>query len=287
MHNTKKTILIVDDVDLKREMLTTVLQDEYCCLQAEDGEVAIAMLEKHHIDLMILDLKMPKLDGFGVLAWMQENKCDDVPVIVISVDDSDDSVAKAFSMGAIDYLSGKFAMRVIRNRVRSTLALNEQIRIWQARAQYDSLTGLYNRKSGEVKITNSLTANPEQEFSLIILDVDKFKAVNDGYGHIFGDKVLKVLGEHLEQLASEAEIVCRLGGDEFVAFLEFTGDAEALKQRLSKALTFDVDGYEIQLSGGIAATTNVTRNYHELMTYADKALYMAKKAGRNNFRLYE
>lgn len=130
----KQCILIVDDVEMNRELLSLMLEDEYRLLEAEDGEEAIKMLEEHgtEIDLLLLDVVMPKVDGFGVLEVMNErNWIQDIPVIMVSAESGPDYIAKGYDMGVTDYISRPYDGSIVKKRVQNTMMLYAKQKLLQ------------------------------------------------------------------------------------------------------------------------------------------------------------
>lgn len=122
----KQVILIVDDVDLNRELLREMLEEKYDIMEAADGEEAVALMEKYteDIDLVLLDVIMPRMDGFGVLQVMKEkNWIQDIPVIMVSADNTSDSIARGFDSGVTDYVGRPYDWKVVKKRVENTLML--------------------------------------------------------------------------------------------------------------------------------------------------------------------
>ncbi len=155
----------------------------------------------------------------------------------------------------------------------------------------DSLTGLHNRGYGEKAIEELLAG--AHRGALLIMDLDDFKNVNDTYGHLMGDKVLKLLASALVSNVEDKDVVCRLGGDEFVAFFTDETDREALTARTERIM----DGFAASLeeigcggvthiSGGIALSPTDGKNFSSLYSNADKALYYVKENGKNACGFY-
>jgi diguanylate cyclase (GGDEF)-like protein len=164
-------------------------------------------------------------------------------------------------------------------------------------ARYDALTGLANRALFLEKINESLarTANRDEPFSVLMLDLDRFKAVNDSLGHAIGDSLLKAVGDRLRRLVRDLDIVARLGGDEFaiiqMADTNQRDQATVLANRILSAITepYDIDGRKIVIgtSIGITLAPQDADNADALVRHADLALYKAKSEGRNRYRFFE
>ena len=171
---------------------------------------------------------------------------------------------------------------------RATLALKE-------RAERDSLTRLLNKTSTQQFVTEHLRAQDAQTSAMLILDLDNFKTVNDTYGHLYGDAVLSQLGTHLRSMFRSHDIVGRIGGDEFLIFLKNIPDVQMVEDRCSLLLDScrtllsrlmpDLTG--ISFSIGAALAPIHATSYPELFRCADEAMYLAKRSGKDRYRIYE
>ena len=157
----------------------------------------------------------------------------------------------------------------------------------EMKASHDILTNLWNRTSAKEQILKQMEAAPDGNFALIIFDLDNFKSVNDTYGHIFGDCVLKHTSENLRQSVGENDIIARIGGDEFLIFLKYETDVEMTVESIFKALVETYDGVTVFISMGVAETSVVGNEYAALFHAADQALYSAKRAGRSQCVFYD
>lgn len=147
----------------------------------------------------------------------------------------------------------------------------------QRQASHDELTGLLYRANAKEKIEARIKSNPEGNYLLAILDLDRFKSVNDTRGHMFGDRVLKHVAEKLVQNTRRDDIVARVGGDEFLIFLEYKTDVERVLQRILEALTGEFEGFPLGASIGAARNKTVGNEYDKLFHAADQALYYVKR----------
>ena len=183
----KRRILIVDDSEMNREILTGILEDEYDIVEAEDGKKAIAIMEEglYSFSIVLLDITMPELDGFGVLQVMQQrNWLKELPVIIISAETSNEYIGHAYEMGVSDYFSRPFDARIVNTRVRNTIALFE-------RDYIDQVTGGGNRKEFIRRVSRSLKEMPAKtDYVLLFFNIKNFKAVNELLGVGGGDKLL-------------------------------------------------------------------------------------------------
>lgn len=154
-------------------------------------------------------------------------------------------------------------------------------------ARRDSLTGLFNQKTAKEIINGSLSRKPNSNFALAILDIDKFKHINDFYGHMTGNRILKQLAAKIQTNVRNNDMVSRFGGDEFIIFLEYKTDIEAVIERIFRSITGDYGGIDISVSMGIATTEDCQRDGETMLTFADKALYYVKRNGRGKFKFYD
>ena len=213
----KKRILIVDDSEMNREILTGMLEDEYDIVEAEDGEKAIDILEegRYGFSIVLLDITMPKLDGFGVLKVMQErNWLKELPVIIISAETSNEYIGRAYEMGASDYFSRPFDARIVISRVRNTIALFE-------REYIDQVTGGYNRKAFIRQVARVLKETESKEdYILLFFNIKNFKAINELLGVGGGDKLLRWFYQRIIRSKLDPVDTARIESDHFACLIE-------------------------------------------------------------------
>ena len=154
-------------------------------------------------------------------------------------------------------------------------------------ASMDPLTNLLNAAYAKKEIINTLYAYPENEYALIIFDLDYFKTVNHERGHLFGDRLLKYIAECLLQNIRKDDLAARIGGDEFLLFMHYSTNLEHAIKRIFASLTGEYDGFGLSVSMGIAKTSSVGRNYQELYHCADLALFDAKCKGQGCYTFYD
>ncbi len=299
----KPLILIVDDSPTIRMSLKRAVQDEFQSLEAEDGEAAWKLLlTEADIELLITDLTMPHLDGFGLIQRLRENhaaRMQNLPVIVVTGADDTAARERAFHAGANDFLTKDSDRIELLARLRAHLKLAQTIRQLEAsqrelraQANTDPLTGLANRRFFDEIAGKELSLMRRQQdyFSVLMIDIDHFKAVNDTYGHPAGDEILKRVAATLSTNLREEDTVARIGGEEFVVCSPATNRLASivLAERLRKAvesLTIEFDGKRIPvtISLGIALRPLDGDDLQALLSVADERLYRAKQDGRNRF----
>ncbi len=292
-----KTILVVDDSKANLMLAKQALDEFYQISLVTSGQMALRFLEKRVPDLILLDINMPEMDGLETLRQIRANHdFNEIPVIFLTARTDPETEVECLKLGAADFIGKPFVPEVMRSRIARTLELEEFRRLAEKRAKRfeniaskDPMTGLWNRSYLTQKIEVSLAKGATAAY--MIVDVDHFKSVNDKLGHIVGDQVLNRLA-HMMIDAFPDEVVGRLGGDEFVVFMENPPEHDVLCERIqafqnevNEDLKEATNGIAT-LSIGIALAPQDGNNMDTLYDKADRALYVVKKEGRNNFRFY-
>ena len=289
MQNRKKTILVVDDTETNIDIMLELLGDKYDVVVALDGRSAFDAVDNNEIDLILLDIMMPEMDGYDVCRRLKENeKSADIPVIFITAKDDEKSIEKAYSIGGDDYVSKPFKPLELLARIDTQLKLKELISHLSYISSYDEMTGIYNRRKffelGEKKFEQS-----KDELYAVMIDIDKFKNINDSYGHPVGDRVIKVVAETVSKHLTEDAIFARLGGEEFAILCScpspksVSDNIESIRAAVEAAevLLDTGDSIKFTISEGVAKKISSTKTLDELLRIADIALYEAKGLGRN------
>jgi two-component system cell cycle response regulator len=296
-------ILVVDDEEVVCRFLKRVLDGDRRHVEVcQGGPEAIARLEKDSFDLVITDLKMPGVDGVGVLSKAKELDplCE---VIIITAYASVESAVEAMKLGAYDYISKPFNVDRIRLVVDKAL---EKRRLLQAAgerdfykrlSQLDGLTEVYNRRAFEELLAAEISRSDRfrRPLSLLMVDLDDLKVINDRLGHQAGDRVLKEVAWTLKRSVRNCDVVARYGGDEFAIILVETAKTDAMTtaNRLTRLVRVPEDGHSGGLAGedrprtisiGVAGYPTDGKVKDELMRSADNALYDAKAGGGNCVR---
>jgi len=297
----KPKLLIVDDSATIRATLSRAVGDEFDSHEATNGEEALQLLESdQEIDLVVTDLAMPKLDGYGLIKRMRDHissRLINMPVIVVTGANDTEAREKAFIAGANDFIAKTSDHVEFLARVRAHVKLAQTIqeleqsrRYLKEQADTDPLTKLANRRSFFASASTSLAQMQRQNehFSIIILDIDHFKRINDTYGHQAGDVVLQQLAMVLSLAIREGDSLARIGGEEFVVASPYTNRLAAivLSERLRKAVedsefVFEGNRIPVTISLGIASKTSGDDDVDKLLAIADSRLYLAKQKGRN------
>jgi len=292
-------VLLVEDnppeARLVREMLIDAGADSFILTHAEQLSEAISSIGQRQFDVILLDLSLPDSHGLDTVARITAAAAN-VPIVVLSGLDDERLALEAVQNGAQDYLvKGQGDGHLIKRSIRYAIERkrSEDRLIYMAR--YDQLTGLINRPFFLERLTDALERGGRNDrmVALMFLDLDKFKAVNDTFGHDLGDLLLKATSQRLEQCIRQTDTVARLGGDEFTVILEGISDVQAastVAQKILDSFTepFDLDGHciSVAFSIGITVFPSEADNVADLMKYADTAMYRAKELGGNNYQFY-
>ena len=295
-------ILIVDDEKTNIDVLVGLLNPHYKTAAAKNGEQAMKRLEHPPLpDLILLDITMPGMDGYEVCRRIKENPVTrGIPVIFITGKNEEHDEAKGFQAGAVDYITKPFSPLIGMARVHTHIELKRRGDMLERLAGLDGLTGINNRRKLDeyLESERKRAIRHGQPISLVILDVDFFKLYNDHYGHAKGDETLRRLaGVIVRSTPRPEDMAARYGGEEFACILPQTGNegAQAVARRIMMNLNaLDIPHPEstvaacVTVSIGIASAVPVTvDDGANLIVQADKALYQAKRQGRNQIVVYE
>ncbi|ORE87071.1 signal transduction protein [Oceanococcus atlanticus] len=264
-----------------------------------DAEAFLSSLEHAHFDCILLDLNLPGDSGMELLQVLRrEPRYRLVPIIMLTGWGNEAVAVKAIKRGATDYLSKRDAdeqalRRVIEAAFEDALREqqeDQQLNLLKSQARTDALTGLLNRSAFE-ECLRALSGGDvaPRSFAVLNIDLNKFKPVNDNFGHAAGDRVLKSIAQGLQSVVRTSDRVFRLGGDEFLVLLtpgpseaELAGMAERIHARLHEPV-FAEDRTCIYAGGGsvgVARYPQTSGSVDEVLATADRAMYEAKKSGR-------
>lgn len=223
---SKKKILVVEDNELNRMMLTGILENDYQVLEAENGLEALGVLKQYGeaISLILLDLIMPVMDGYAFLSRLKADpSCASIPVIVTTQNDGESDEVAALSHGATDFVAKPYKPQVILHRIASIINLRETAAMVNL-LQYDRLTGLYTKEFFFQKVKETLIQHPDESYDIICSDIENFKLVNDVFGVAAGDQLLRDVGAFYRDFVKDRGFCGRLNADQFVCLLEHTSD---------------------------------------------------------------
>jgi diguanylate cyclase (GGDEF)-like protein len=288
------TILVADDDRSMRIAFSNALRDEgYRILEASNGQSALALCSRAMPDLILIDAIMPELNGFSACKKIREMpEGDDVPILMVTSLEDEQSISRAFSVGATDYITKPANFSVLRQRVARLLQTSRVEKHVRELAYHDVLTGLPNRASFNQQLRHKISrANLNgKKLAILFLDLDRFKLINDSLGHDAGDLILKAAGERINHCVRKNDLVARLGGDEFTIVLEdidsreIAGDiSNKICEALNAPFVFLRQKMFVSASVGISVYPDDGIDAGDLLKHADTAMFKAKESGKNYF----
>ncbi len=286
----KFNILVVDDEPDKRNLLVTAFEMAgYNVHTARDGIEGLAAVEAQQPDLIVLDVMMPRMDGYEMARQVRSNsRTRFIPIIIQTASRHEaQDIKRGAEVGALGFITDPTDIDLLLARARTLLDFKGYLDTVEEAAFTDHLTGLANRRRFERQLAREIsrTERYSRPFCLLLIDVDRFKQVNDTHGHVVGDEALRRLAQVLQAGTRGIDTASRVGGEEFAVILPETDMhsgaevAERLRQAISE---MEIPGAgRITASIGIAEFPDSTPNGSELYDAADTALYEAKNQGRN------
>lgn len=290
------TLLIVDDMTSNIQVLANALQDDYRIKVATTGERALDIARSETPpDLILLDIMMPDMDGYDVCRELKSNpQTSGIPLIFVTSLSEVEDEEKGLNLGAVDYITKPFHLPIVKARVRNHLSLKIKTDLLEALSNIDGLTHIANRRHFDEMIDNETRRlqRAPQIISLIMIDVDFFKAFNDNYGHGLGDESLVQIARAMcGAIKRPNDLLARYGGEEFAVILPDTptDGAYQVAQDLQQAVNelqikhdYSAVSDHVTISVGVASNEFSNETQVEcLLKRADTALYKAKRAGRN------
>lgn len=271
----KRQILVVDDEQINREILGFMLQDEYDVLYAADGEEALDMIRSHvhTLSLVLLDLMMPKLDGFHLMDILRsDDELKQIPYIVLTSEKS--AEVNSLKNGASDFIAKPFDQpEVIQARIQRTIELAEDKDIIQS-TERDPLTSLFNREFFYRYVEQYDLHHPDADMDALSLDINHFHMINELYGWDFGDEVLSNIGNKVRELMAErGGIAGRIDADMFLVYFPSGADYEKLQEELCKDLLAGKKSNKVKLRLGVYPnvdrTVKIERRFDRAKQAAD------------------
>ena len=290
-------VLVVEDQDDIRLLIRVELEHAgYEVSEAADGLAGLVVARESPPDVVLLDVNMPGLDGYGVLKELKQDRdLAHIPVVFLTAQDSPEDIVAALEMGAHDHVAKPFHSSELIARVAAALRvkqmqddLNRRNVELDTASRTDSLTGLPNRRHMDERLAAALAAatRGEGNVGVALVDVDRFKEVNDAFGHAVGDEVLQIVAQRLGGMLRAGDVAARWGGEEFLVLLA-SSDLRAVgrvAERLRVVIGDDAirlrDGRELRVTVSVGCSAGGD-DPDSLLRRADEALYRAKGAGRN------
>ncbi len=296
--NTYNTVLIVDDDRSARFAIQGVLEREgYIISEADNGRNAVMHCMKHMPELILMDAMMPEMDGFEACKNILDIRADRPPlVLMITALHDEESIEKAFSAGASDFIPKPVNLTLLQKRVSRLLQSSRSEQKVQELVFYDALTRLPNRDmfldSAKKHISKCLKTR--KKLAMLYLGIDRFNTVNEIQGHEVGDLLLKTVSQRLRGCIRTSDIIARAGGDEFNILLSDVGSMESaiavgqkICDRLALPYSFNQNKIYVTASIGVSMFPKNSENLNTLIQNSYTALFKAKSKGGNNIQCYE
>jgi diguanylate cyclase (GGDEF)-like protein len=293
-----KVLLIEDnpvDAHLTQDILAEWSAEECQVTHVATLTEGLDSLRREQFDAVLLDLSLPDAYGLPTVKQVQVTS-PTIPIVVLSGVNDQTLALQAVQKGAQDYLvKGQGQPELLGRSIRYAIERKRAEERLTYLAQYDQLTGLVNRTLFRDRLTQAMARGKrtKQVLGLMSLDLDRFKEVNDTYGHAAGDQLLKAVAERLCGCVREVDTVARMGGDEFTIILESVSgdqDLSIVGSRIVQAMTdpFPLGEHQVSIgvSIGIATYTADDENIDVLLKHADASMYRAKQQGGNCFQFH-
>ncbi|MEA3383069.1 MAG: diguanylate cyclase [Campylobacterota bacterium] len=292
LNNYNTNVLLVDDSALQLSVALKFLNDmKIDVTTAEDGLKAFDILENSdkNFSLVLTDYNMPNMDGMELTTKIREKyQKDKLGIIVLSANDTPDISAEFIKIGANDFINKPYTQIEFKTRVNSNLELLELFEKTRDLANKDFLTGSYNRRyffeaGGAIYLKNQ---RGKKDIAVAMFDIDKFKNINDTYGHDVGDVAIQEIARILDDNLRTSDLVARFGGEEFCVLLEEISleDVELLFEKIRAAFESNilkVGEIEIKYTVSVGVCYGMEDDLEDMIKKSDEGLYYCKNNGRN------
>ena len=291
--------MVVDDDMANLQMAGTILSKNNMRVTAlKSGQAMLNYITEHGApDLILLDIMMPEMDGFETLKNLRKLEkskgISETPVIFLTADDKTGTESKGFEVGVSDFIRKPFNPEVLLRRIDNVISMQKEINSLKNEATIDKLTGFLNKAASNSRLSQVCLLGVG---TLMMIDLDSFKLVNDLYGHEMGDKVLISFAKIIRETLPKGSTYGRIGGDEFVAFSAGTETEEDVaeitrilnEKLLASAREMMGEDMNIPLGTSVGAifVPRFGNDYTSLLKLADKCLYVVKKNGKHGYSLY-
>jgi len=325
---SKDSILIVDDERFFCNLLQSILENDYHIFIANNRNEAIEALKKYKIDLILLDIVMPDIDGYQICKEIKQNEqYSEVPIIFLTVKNEIEDELNGFNSGAVDYITKPISPPIVTARVETHIALAKATKKIQQHAvnlehmisqrtveltkeiaekqkvyeklhylaNYDQLTLLPNRNLFNERLTyvHKAAKRNSSAFALLLIDLDRFKTVNDSLGHHIGDLLLEQAGQRLSSCLRDVDSIARLGGDEFTVIiteLQHKEDAAIVANKIIATISqpFEIHGQIIHIGCSIGITCYPAdgKDLSVMLKNSDMAMYEVKRNSKNAYTFF-
>ncbi|MGF1769731.1 EAL domain-containing protein [Enterovibrio makurazakiensis] len=293
----KDTLLIIDSSPNSVRILNAILGEEYRVIFSTTGTTASVLIKTEQPKLVLLDVDLPDMDGFSLCqAFKNDVATKDIPIILISEKQEDESREMGLRIGCADYINKPVSPAEVKLRIYNQLRIRRNEDLIMQRALYDSLTGLANRNLTLDRLRYAITHDLRRGLltGLMLVDIDNFKLINDTLSHDVGDQVLVELSKRILQVVREVDTVGRVSGDEFLIVLpglHQTENACQIASKLRKAINKPISvtsGGEVHITASIGVSLSPldTEDFKRLFANADVAKDQAKCGGKDSYRMF-
>ena len=295
-----KWIIVVDDDTANLKIAGHILsKNNFRVTALKSGKSFLEYVDGNGMpDLVLLDIKMPEMDGFETLKNLRELEAKKglmkTPVIFLTADEDVDTETRGFEVGVSDFIRKPFNPDVLIRRISNIVSNSQEMQNLKSEASIDKLTGLLNKGATGVELSRICS---QSAGTLMMIDLDSFKLVNDIYGHEMGDKILIGFADLVRKTVPSGSTCGRIGGDEFVAFAMGVNSEDQVKEitvrlnedlvALAKQLMGEDMGIPLGTSIGAIFVPKFGNDYNSLLKLADKSLYIVKKNGKHGYELYD
>ena len=299
INSSPLTVLVIEDHPDQRDLLAIVLQREgYRVITAANGLEALKKLETENVQIALSDIMMPKMDGFELIKRIRSNPIlKSIYLILITARIQEGDRVRGLDLGADDYITKPFSFSELLARIRVGSRVVQYQQHLEYQTQVDSLTGLFNRRAFEKKINEEFERSKRYHnpLSVLLLDIDNFKMINDSYGHHGGDAALVKISETFRERTRQSDFPSRYGGEEFVLILPETDQDSALQvaTKIHDSIRTSAFGtatrpFALTVSIGVSSTSaRFYSDWRELVDDADRALYIAKNSGKDRIEIWQ
>lgn len=307
VNNEKITVLVIEDTESMRKVICGYVEAEgHIALEAEGHVQAFKQLESNTVQLILMDIEMPQVNGIELTKQIRVRFERWIPIIFLSSNDRDKFLTQGIEAGGDDYLTKPVKPQILHAKINAMVriaTMQKELNLLNQKLEkltlQDPLTKVMNRRALDKKLKEDwyTCQRINQPLTVLMIDIDHFKSYNDHYGHGQGDNCLKKVALCLKQnINRETDCIARYGGEEFTILLPFTnlehGEIKAkqlarlLEERMIEHVESPTAGV-VTISIGIACTSQDISSYKELIKCADNALYQTKLNGRNGASIYE
>jgi len=289
----KKTVMVVEDNEINRAMLTAILAPDYHVLEAENGRDALDVLARcrekgrDEVSLILLDIVMPVMDGHEFLSVLRKDpEYSSLPVIVTTQSDSERDEVNALALGATDFVTKPYRPQIILHRMRSFISLRENAALAN-QFRFDRLTGLYTQGYFLQRAREALDRDPDGEYDVVYSDIEHFKLYNDLFGTAFGDKLLLAVARGYRQQHGAENISARFHADQFVCLTPRQERYGECFSAITAALERAAQGRPVVIKWGIYQIEDKSLPVDQMCDRAQLAVRQIKGQYGRQFNIYD